>query len=158
MRPISPSRPAAARRKMRSGATSSRSRRLARSPAGWRSIRSGWTALRNRRRSRQRNRQSPIFRSVDHSRIGRRPEHAAARLVRTSADPKLAVGTGRGFIERDEFDAVDAPPQARAGDLFRRFTIVLAATPLTRRVAIAALVDPRIVRGGYGGTDSDACA
>src|ERR1700693_5887616 len=147
MRPISPSRPAAARRKTRSGAMSSRSRRLARSLAYWHSTPSGWTASRNRPR-RQRSGRSPILRSVDHSRVGRRAEHAAACLVGTSADPDLAVGTGRCLVERNEFDAVDDPAQAGAGDLLRRFTVVLAATPLTRRVAIAAFVDPGIVRRG----------
>src|SRR5438270_6339472 len=91
------------------------------------------------------------------SRIGRRSEYAPARLVGTPADPKLAVRTGRGLVERHEFTPVDDPSQTGAGDLFRRLTIVVAATPLPRRITIAALVDPGIVGGGYRCRECNAC-
>src|SRR5215471_12832124 len=74
-----------------------------------------------------------------YSRIRRRSEHAAPRFVRPSTDPKFAVGIRCGLVERNEFTAVDNPAQTCAGYLLRGLAIVLAATPLTSRIAIATL-------------------
>src|SRR3954451_11480003 len=62
-----------------------------------------------------------------------------------AADPDLSVRTWRGLVVRDEFLAADelTPPGNR--DLTGRFAIVVPATPLARRISVAAGIDPGFV-------------
>src|SRR5713101_3181370 len=72
------------------------------------------------------------------SRTGRRTEHAAARVVGPSANPYLSVRARCRLFERNEFRAADDPAFAGHGDLVGRLAVVVAATPLARRISVAA--------------------
>jgi hypothetical protein len=66
-------------------------------------------------------------------------------VIGPAADPDLSIRTRRGLVERDELLAADDPTLPGNRDLTGRFTIVVPATPLARRIAVAAAIDPGFV-------------
>src|SRR5262245_3168902 len=79
------------------------------------------------------------------SRAGRRPEHAAAGVVRPSTNPYLSVWARCRLFERNEFRVADHPAFAGHGDLVGGLAVVVATTPFAGRVSVAATIDPGIM-------------
>jgi hypothetical protein len=72
-------------------------------------------------------------------------EHAPARAVGPAANPHFSVWARRRLFERHKFRATDDPALAGHGDPVGRVAVVVAATPLARRISIGPAIDPGVV-------------